>query len=540
MKTKTDFWLFYFCKTIFKEEVILVAPNQNPDILFCSCFGSIENIRNTKAKIKIFFTGENVDRPEYNVYSNEKLMNELFDLRLAFHFNDIKNNKLRIPLWLTFYEYYNIDNDEDNFIKNLLRKRLKNMKNKKILGSLVCRHDRSGIRSKLFKELSKYGKVESGGRFLNTGILIKEGWENKIDFISKSKYTICPENSKREGYCTEKIMHALEGGCIPLYWGVDIPEKDLLHEESYCFINVENDEIMKNQVKESLSKEIKLNVFKKQSKYVLDNYYKTLEWQIKDKLNMVEKQKIYGISYASRDFIRCKEKANVFKKSGYFDYFDMCGEDDIDENFKENNKEIWYNSKRGGGWWIWKPYIIYEKLKTMMNNDVLVYFDAGCQLCTTIESKKRFNQYIEMVNNHWTGHLRFLLSSNCQEKKYTNQYTINYFENRYNTKMYKYISNEQLVGGIQIIRKNKFTMDFFKEVLSILEDNKHLFDETYTQTGENHRHDQSIMSLLYKLKGGDLIIKDETWFGRGGCLGDANFGSTLSKKYPIWATRYKN
>ena len=106
--------------------------------------------------------------------------------------------------------------------------------------------------------------------------------------------------------------------------------------------------------------------------------------------------------------------------------------------------------------------------------------------------------------------------------------------------MDKYIANEQLVGGIQIIRKTKFTMDFFKEVLSILEDNKHLFDETYTQKGENHRHDQSIMSLLYKLKGGNLIIKDETWFGRGGCLGNANFGSNLSKKYPIWATRYRN
>ena len=47
--------------------------------------------------------------------------------------------------------------------------------------------------------------------------------------------------------------------------------------------------------------------------------------QIKDKLNMIEKQKIYGISYASRDFIRCKEKTNVFKNSGYFDYFDNWG-----------------------------------------------------------------------------------------------------------------------------------------------------------------------------------------------------------------------
>ena len=367
---------------------------------------------------------------------------------------------------------------------------------------------------------------------------IKEGWENKIDFISKSKYTICPENSKREGYCTEKIMHALEGGCIPLYWGVDIPEKDLLHEDSYCFINVENDEIMKNQVKESLSKEIKLNVFKKQSKYVLDNYYKTLEWQIKDKLNMVEKQKIYGISYASRDFIRCKEKESVFKNSGYFDFFDMCGEDDIDENFKEKNKDIWYNSKRGGGWWIWKPYLIYKKLQNMNYNDILVYLDGGSSLCNTVNAKKRFYEYIDMVNNHWTGHLRFILGSNCQEKQYTNQYTVNYFEKRYNTKMGKHVSYEQLMSTVHIIRKNKFTLDFFSEVIKILQDDKYLFCEKYTMSNEKHRHDQSIMSLLYKHMNGNLILKDETWFSGTG--GNGDFGRSKSLNYPIWATRYKN
>ena len=39
--------------------------------------------------------------------------------------------------------------------------------------------------------------------------------------------------------------------------------------------------------------------------------------------------------------------------------------------------------------------------------------------------------------------------------------------------------------------------------------------------------------------GADLIIPDETWFGFGGRLGNDTFGSELSKKYPIWATRLK-
>ena len=41
--------------------------------------------------------------------------------------------------------------------------------------------------------------------------------------------------------------------------------------------------------------------------------------------------------------------------------------------------------------------------------------------------EKRFNEYIEMVDNHWTGHLRFLLTH--PEKKFTNQ-DFNNFTNK--------------------------------------------------------------------------------------------------------------
>jgi len=538
LKEKIDYWLYYFCVNIFNEEVELVNIHNEPDILFCSCFGSIENIKRTKAKLKIFFTGENVERKEYNEYNDEKIMKEVFDLRLGFHYNDIKNNKLRLPLWITFYNYYNMNNEKDNFITNLLNNRLKNMGNKKIFGSLVCRHDRNGIRTKILNELGKYGKVICGGKYMNSGINIGSSWKDKLDFIKNSEYTICPDNSSAVGYCTEKIMHGMEGGCIPLYWGNDLPEKNVLRRESYIFLNVEDDNLMKKQIREGLKKNIVLNVFTRESKYVLDNYYKTLEWGIKQKLNKVEKQRIYGISYASRDFIHCKQKENIFKNSGYFDVFEMYGEDNIDEKFKLENKEIWFNSKRGGGWWIWKPYLIYKKMQKMKDNDILIYFDGGCSLCDTTQAKKRFYEYIDMVNNHWTGHLRFILGSNCQEKKYTNEYTVKYFEKRYNTKMNEQLVSSQLVGGIQIIRKTKFTMDFFKEALDILQDDKYLFCEKYTKNNEFHRHDQSVMSLLYKHMNGNLILEDETWFG--GVSGNGDFGKPKSLNYPIWATRYKN
>lgn len=539
-----DFWLSNFCKQIFKDNAItLVNSNNNPDILFCSCFGNINNIINTQAKIKIFFTGENVLRDCYSDYNNHQLMNKIFDLQLGFHYTDINNKKIRLPLWLIFFNYYSMNN-EDNLLTFITKKRRDNLNEKKFLGSLVCRHDRNGLRMKIFNELSKYGVVYSAGAFNNNYKNIGKSWDDKINFIKQSIFNICPENSQNEGYCTEKIFHALIGGCIPLYWGSDIPEKNLLNIKSYVMLDNENHNNLNNQIKyavENKNDYLQENIFTQHADYILDNYYRTFEWQLKYKLNMIPKQKIYGISYASRNFRGRLKQNEVYKNCGLFDIFNMYNENDIDKNFIEENKEIWYNSSRGGGWWIWKPYIIYQQLLSINENDILVYFDGGCTLINNIQSKKRFNDYINYINNHWTGLLRFELK--YKEKDYTNKYTFNFFKNRYNIdeeNMKKYNETFQLVGGIQIIRKNKFSMDFFRDILKILRVDKEIFTEKYTLQKEIHRHDQSIMSILYKVMGGDLIIPDETWFGFGGRLGNDNFGSELSKKYPFWATRLQN
>ena len=99
--------------------------------------------------------------------------------------------------------------------------------------------------------------------------------------------------------------------------------------------------------------------------------------------------------------------------------------------------------------------------------------------------------------------------------------------------MNTYLESFQLIGGIQLIRKNDYTINFFNQCLNILNDDMNLFTDKYTNrnTNEKHRHDQSIMSLLYKHMGGDLIIDDETWFVEG-------FNSEKSKKYPFWVTRF--
>ena len=64
-----------------------------------------------------------------------------------------------------------------------------------------------------------------------------------------------------------------------------------------------------------------------------------------------------------------------------------------------------------------------------------------------------------------------------------------------------------------------------------------LIDDTPSEVAElpefiEHRHDQSIFSLLVKQSNQHAIIPDETeWFGDWIGMGD---------KYPIWATRHRS
>lgn len=247
--------------------------------------------------------------------------------------------------------------------------------------------------------------------------------------------------------------------------------------------------------------------------------------------------KIYGISYASRHFNdRYNNITKLGTQCGLFDTFKCFREQDIDNEFKEKYKEVWTMSQRGGGYWIWKPYIISKMLEQMNDNDILVYIDGGCYINITPESKQRFNEYIDMCNSSQSGLLRFQLTH--QEKNFTNRKTIEYFKTKFNINddiMSTYLESFQLLNGIMIMKKNKFSVNFFNHCLTILNDDPKLHTDIYTNIyiNEKHRHDQSIMSLLYKYMEGGLIIDDETWFEDG-------FNTEKSKKYPFWATRLRS
>ncbi len=75
-------------------------------------------------------------------------------------------------------------------------------------------------RINFFHRLSKYKKVNSGGRMLNNiGGPLGPTREDKLAFLRRHKFMIAFENGNSPGYVTEKIYDAMEARCIPIYWG---------------------------------------------------------------------------------------------------------------------------------------------------------------------------------------------------------------------------------------------------------------------------------------------------------------------------------
>ena len=103
------------------------------------------------------------------------------------------------------------------------------------------------IRNKMFHELNKYKKINSGGRYCNN-VVVKGNWmsENHLKFISQHKFIICFENSLFNPF-TEKIVNAYLAKSIPIYWSAKFM-KNVFNPESMIFLEDTTDDSYKNVI----------------------------------------------------------------------------------------------------------------------------------------------------------------------------------------------------------------------------------------------------------------------------------------------------
>lgn len=217
---------------------------------------------------------------------------------------------------------------------------------------------------------------------------------------------------------------------------------------------------------------------------------------------------IHFLSYGNHRFANsiqriCKEASEFaeFKTVTGYTESDLREETD----FWAEHGEFIEQNRRGGGYWVWKPYLIRKKLNELEDGDFLVYCDAGCQI--NMNGKERFLEYIRMLETNESGYGILSFELPYKETQWTKNAIFDYFMCEDSVR-----ESHQNITTTIIIKKNAHSMhlidmwnkSMLHELINDVTETEHLdFCE--------NRHDQSIFSVLVKTYG-SVKLQDEVYF----------------------------
>jgi hypothetical protein len=211
------------------------------------------------------------------------------------------------------------------------------------------------------------------------------------------------------------------------------------------------------------------------------------------------------VNYSNEKYTHAQKiNTKTALKIGRFKKVISYSPSDIDVDFWNKNKLI-FEQARGGGYWLWKSYFIKKTLSEMNEGERLFYCDSGSlfinsidQLLNCFESTVDIMPFeLQNIEKYWTKRDCFQLMC-CDEPKI--------------------LESKQIQATFCLWRKSNFSMRFVEEWLHYAQDERILTDIENQLGFSNylgfveHRHDQSIFSLLikkYKIK----AYRDPSQFG---------------------------
>ena len=358
------------------------------------------------------------------------------------------------------------------------------------------------------------------------------------EILSKYKFILSPPGA---GIDCHRTWEALYCGTIPIIISSSINElyEDLpvLTVSSWDVINKEF--LEKNYV--IIQEKLKNNKYNMQKLYL--NFWtnkiekqRLLEPQIQNLNINSNNVPIHFITYGNHRF---KESKNRLLKEaqdfGAFNTITGYGPEFMSREFLEKFKTI-LSLPRGGGYWIWRPILLLQKLNEINDGEFLVYLDAGCKL--NPYGKKRFYEYIDMLQESDYGIISFQMSGKIgpgnleRENVWTNSEIFKYLNVPING---EFGNSGQYLGGILVMKKNQHLLKIINLLIKALYDDPLMFTDHYTQNQhpqfKENRHEQSLFSLLRKIHGSIILDGDESFI--------VPFGGQESMKYPFWASRIK-
>lgn len=214
------------------------------------------------------------------------------------------------------------------------------------------------------------------------------------------------------------------------------------------------------------------------------------------------------VNFADQKFRRNQKWSSATAKIfGKVDKVIEYSPEDIDSRYiKENKESVKYKAK-GFGNYFWKPYVVNEAIRKIDDGDYLFYSDSGTIFIKSVRPLiKHMEKHqksimcfrLPLIEKQWTKRDAFLLMD-CDTPFFTDSC--------------------QTLATYFIVKKCEESVRFLKEYKDYATDSRILSDDNNVLEMPNykefleHRHDQSILSLLSKKHKNVLIEGDISDYG---------------------------
>ena len=226
----------------------------------------------------------------------------------------------------------------------------------------------------------------------------------------------------------------------------------------------------------------------------------------------------YGDSRFKESLKRIRKQAF---KSGIFDEIVVFSDKNLPDYIKSSPLMAF---TRGGGYWVWKPYIIYHTLSNCKEGDIVYYVDSGCTLNGNSNEWNDYQKYLESFNAiffQYRKDYKYPGWDNVCSK--TENYSteiihwmkpscISFFDNYFQDEGYQHY--DKIWGGFMIIKKTKPIISVVEDWYRITLFKPELIMDPFGDELNNlpdsfnlHRHDQAIITpLVYHYKEKDKIF----------------------------------
>lgn len=202
--------------------------------------------------------------------------------------------------------------------------------------------------------------------------------------------------------------------------------------------------------------------------------------------------KVILISFAAGDQKWYRSQSNLVESSknksidGYISY----NESNLEKSYKEKYKNILNRSHRGYGYWMWKSHILQTTFNNLNDDDIILYVDTGLSFLHKIDY---------LINECIKNDVVLFINGDHLNKKWTKRdaYVIMDCDNE------TYYNAPQVDASIQLYKKSEYSKTFLDE-FSLYSENVNVISDLPNIKGDNlpefvdHRHDQSILSILAK------------------------------------------